>query len=171
MDYDGRAEEDIHEKIATRFAPFPPPRRRITRERMPPLSRHRLARLYVPGSLVFRGVSASFFSLPMLPIARERYRSARASHFCSLSLPRVSRSCCMIHTQHIYIYICTHSYAHIHAAHTSCEETIHARPAFHSRKFTYTYLVGYPYHPFPQRGFVPRSIWGLVPQGRTRRRR
>lgn len=40
---------------------------------------------------------------------------------------------------------------------------IHTRPAFHSRKFTYTsYLVCYPYHLLPQRGFVPRSIWGLV---------
>lgn len=99
------------------------------------------------------GVSASFFSHPIeTPIARNvvsRERERERSFPFLFSLPFSIR----VRVAGVYTYI-----------YTRCiylrEETIHT-PAFHSRKFTYTYPVGYPYHPLPQRGFVPRSIWGV----------
>lgn len=115
----------------------------------------------------FEEVSASFFSSSGVstPIARNV-----VSRFCSFF-------CCLALVVPVYAYTrYVHIFIYVHRAHTTCvyisrEEMIHTRPAFHSRKFTYTYLVCYPYHLLPQRGFVPRSIWGLVPLGRMRKRR
>lgn len=99
------------------------------------------------GSLVFRGDKRILFlSRSRGDADSSQCRFARefpvsVSLFLSRSPTRPPPSSRPRHVRGVYIRLYVHAmYIYLR------EETIHT-PAFHSRKFTYTYPVGYPYHP------------------------